>query len=263
MLLQNLLELEGEEVVKIGLDDETMKKYGLYATHVAFDIPYGVKTNEHGDTTSDYSLTNYLYISDIQPGGFYYVGVQFYDIVVKVDAADLSFLDWEVINWVDYHLYSVNIGDVTDMAFSSTAGDFHFKIETKIVDGKEIYYVTDVNSGFVVGSLSDKFALEGSEDFKLFYLSVLSVHYEGDAKLTKEEIAALTASDSNCILTYSFTLKDGRNITYKFYPYSERRSLVVKDGEAYFCTATYAVKKLITDIGIIMDGGQPDWEVRY
>ena len=262
-LLQDLTSLEGEEVVAIGLDDATMKKYGLYATHVAFDMPYGVKTDEHGDVVSDYAMANYLYISDIQPGGFYYVGVQIYDTVVKVPAESLSFLTWELIEWVDYHLFSVNIKDVTDMTFSSTAGDFHFRLGTRLANGESVIIVTDVNSGFVVGSLDEKFEEEGSESFKQFYMAVLSVHYEGDSGLTKEQIEELTSSDSNCLLTYSFTMVDGRTITYKFYPYSERRSLVVKDGEAYFCTATYAVKKLISDIGLLMDGKTPDWEARY
>lgn len=262
-LLQQLTELEGMETVAIGLDDETMKKYGLHANHISFDIPYGVKTNEHGDVTCDHAIANYLYVSDIQPGGFYYVGVQIYDIVVKVATEDLEFLEWEVMEWVDYHLFSVNIADVTDMTFSSSAGDFHFTLGKKLVNGESLLYVIDKNSGFVVGSNMDDFDTECSEVFKQFYMGVLSVHYEGDADLTRDEMDALTASDSNCILTYSFTLVDGRVITYKFYPYSERRCLVVKDGEAFFCTATYSVKKMISDIGLLLDGQIPDWEARY
>lgn len=262
-LLQELTELKGSETVAIGLDDATMKKYGLYSNHVSFDIPYGVKTDAHGNVTCDYAMANYLYISDLQPGGFYYVGVQIYDIVVKVAAEDLNFLKWEVMEWVDYHLFSVNIADVTDMTFSSSAGDFHFTLGKKLVNGEDLLYVIDQNSGFVVGSNMNDFDTECSEVFKQFYMGVLSVHYEGDADLTREEIEALTADDSRCILTYSFTLVDGRVITYKFYPYSERRSLVVKDGEAFFCTATYSVKKMISDIGLLLDGRIPDWEARY
>ena len=76
------------------------------------------------------------------------------------------------------------------------------------------------------------------------------------------------ADDSACILTYVLTLEDGREMTYRFYPYSERHSMVSVSGDGIpsvtsFYTSSTAVRRLAEASYQLMNGIEIDPDHRY
>ena len=90
---------------------------------------------------------------------------------------------------------------------------------------------------------------------------------EADA-LTEEEIAAYMKDDANCILTFILTMEDGREMTYRFFPYSERHAMVSLSGDGIegvtvFYTNAAAVRRIATAAHDLMHGVYIDSEHRY
>ena len=100
--------LAGDEVVEIGLTPEVMKKYGLYAYTVYFELPRGIKAYEPdvGEEDSlyekldDYSFRSTLgfnlYISEIDlETDTRYIASDLYNVVTRVPADDFVFLKYD------------------------------------------------------------------------------------------------------------------------------------------------------------------------
>ena len=99
--------LSGDEVVAVGLTPDVMKKYGLYAHTVYFELPRGITAYEpEGGTemngeildhyTSNSQLGFNLYISEVDPDtNMRYIGSDLYDIVTRVPAEDFVFLKYD------------------------------------------------------------------------------------------------------------------------------------------------------------------------
>lgn len=98
--------LIGIENVAVGITPELKDRYGLYANTVYFELPRGVIVIDSGDseTVDDYSqyqkLGFTLYISDEvfdTELGIYvrYVGSDMYDVISKVNAEKLVFLNYD------------------------------------------------------------------------------------------------------------------------------------------------------------------------
>lgn len=96
---------EGLETVSIGITPEKIKKYGLYANTVYFEIPRGISAIDYGDTPSDNFFANLddytyydtlgftLYVSDKGIDGKRYIASEAYDIISVVDGDAFVFLD--------------------------------------------------------------------------------------------------------------------------------------------------------------------------
>ena len=101
--------LVGSETVAVGLTPEVKKYYGLYAHTIYFELPRGVIVIPSGsdEVVDDYdwykTLGFTLYISeeryDEEFGAYRYVGSDLYDVVAKVSADKLVFLNY---NFVDF-----------------------------------------------------------------------------------------------------------------------------------------------------------------
>ncbi len=97
--------LYGSETVAVGLTPEVKEKYGLYAHKIYFELPRQIEPYEYDDGTDSDEYDDYywydtlaftLYISEVDPiDGTRYVGSDMYDVVTKIKAEDLAFLDYD------------------------------------------------------------------------------------------------------------------------------------------------------------------------
>lgn len=127
-MLEDVLGLTGT-VIKLGLDDDTMTKYGLYRHQIWFRYPGGTtitatgSVNGSGDDADalaeekyfaddDNFLEGRLYVSDVTENGTRYVASIFYDLVVEVDDEALAFLDQSPLELVDDFMITTPITDI-------------------------------------------------------------------------------------------------------------------------------------------------------
>ena len=118
--------LAGDKVVEIGLTPEVMKKYGLYAYTVYFELPRGIKAYEPegGEEDSlyekldDYSFRSTLgfnlYVSEVdRETNTRYIASDLYNVVTRVPADDFAFLkyDFETF-WARRNILFVDIINV-------------------------------------------------------------------------------------------------------------------------------------------------------
>lgn len=163
--------LRGTETVAVGLTPETMKKFGLYANTVYFELPRGLWAVDSGDenTVDDYAwyetLNFTLYISDEQSDGTRYVGSDLYDIVAKVDASKLVFLDYDFINfWARRDLMLVDTEYIDNATVELYMDDLKGIYDIKL-NHKEIYIGTDGKTYTSLDKLPENTKLQASFDY--------------------------------------------------------------------------------------------------
>ncbi len=127
--------LTGDETVAVGIDNETMAKYGLYAYHIHFVMPFNATPREVEGKTYWYTSNEVpfdLYISETQPDGSRYIGSTQYDTVVRItDGSSFDFLEWSfTAKWMQNSLvllsYQYMRRMIFDLNFSEEDGvDFN------------------------------------------------------------------------------------------------------------------------------------------
>ena len=140
------LGLSGAEVVETGLSPEILKKYGLYANTVYFELPRNIKayTSEGAVTTEiskdldDYTYLSTLgftlYVSEVDPvTNMRYVASDMYDIVTKIPAGDLAFLDHDFESfWARRNMILMDIYDIDSLnmefLMSDLKGEYFFDL---------------------------------------------------------------------------------------------------------------------------------------
>lgn len=145
----------GSETVAVGLTPEIMRKYGLYAYTLYYELPRGIKglSKEESDVDTmddydnEYELGFTVYISEKQSDGSRYMASDLYDVVVRVtdeklDFVSLSFEDF----WARRLLVSTDIDHLekikVEFNFDDMMGAFDFFLEhslqTNPLNGNEV-----------------------------------------------------------------------------------------------------------------------------
>ncbi len=125
-------DLTGDETVAVGLNAETMKKYGLYQYRVVYEMPYGIDSEEDGDKTYwtyKTKIAYTLYVSAKQEDGSRYIATDQYDIVVKLnDGSTFDFVDWSFYTkWMQNSIVSFTYRDLRRLVFDlnfTDGGDY-------------------------------------------------------------------------------------------------------------------------------------------
>lgn len=116
-------DLKGDETVALGIDDEVIRKYGLYAYRIYYELPFNcyAKTDESDRQQYYYKgkVGYELLISELQPDGSRYVASTQYDNVVLIsDGSLFDFVEWSFENdWVQNNLLMVSYKDLRGMVF--------------------------------------------------------------------------------------------------------------------------------------------------
>ena len=130
----------GSETVAIGLTPENMRKYGLYAHTLYYELPRiinGLQNDslEGEDVVDDYTWQRTLgftvYISDKQEDGSRYIASDLYDVIVRVVDEKLDFVEYSFVDfWARRLLVITDIQDLEEVQveffFDEMQGRFDF-----------------------------------------------------------------------------------------------------------------------------------------
>ncbi len=254
---------DADEIVQIGVDDETLDAYGLRAYTIYLEMPMDVSYSTEEGKTDDYVvsayLPNYLYFSEVQEDGTCYVASMLYDVVGKVDASKLSFLFYDYFHWVNSYMYVVYFTDVTKISFDLGYADrkktYSFDISCEFNESDEL-------TGCRVVYCEGNRVIEDFYDFTEIYAILTQIQYLGMYGGTPEEKADVI-QENNRLMTISVTVVDGRTTTYSFYAYEERHSLVCINGGAHFTTLSRYIKKIAEDLAALEAGKKTDADMFY
>ncbi len=287
-ILASLPGLEGTKTQKAGLSLSDFEAGGLLenlAYTIYYEMPYGITYDENEDPVVTYWVTNVLFVTERAADGTYTVGSLSYrqgeeekmilNQIATVSYEDLYFLDFTLYDWVEPHMFSVAIDNVARLEFSSSRGDYIFTITG---DGR--LSVRESNSGYTwkTYDVPQPFApnaqgyCDDIDQFKELYMLLLNLDYEGDITedtgMSEEQIAAFMQDDAACMMTLTLTMDDGREMTYRFYPYSERHTMVSVTGNGIpsvtrFYTNRLAVRRIADATYDLLHGIEIDSDRRF
>ncbi len=289
--LQNTMELSGE-VVKLGLDDAVLndaKYHGLYKHQLSIYYPLAaeLKSNDPefailaGDSSAVREekaqlaeqaffddegnfVPGHLYVSDaFEENGvsYRYVASIYYDIVVRVEAGKLDFLDKDTIDLADDFVITAQITDVPSFQMiwnygaGYLTGNYNFEVTVEEVEtgssgledgsAQKTKQVTQIKvtykdeSGKDVTRIfidkgGDKWIDEVDVYYQL-YARMTYTHYREGHSFSDDEINKILYDENGNERTPALylvqTLSDGATNYWKFYPVSANRVLVhVKNG---------------------------------
>ncbi len=265
-ILETFGQLVGSETVAVGLDLDIIEELGLNAYCYYYETPVKIQSTGSGagNVKVDQYLPNYLYISEKredEKGAYYYVGSVLTDVVARVDAAELAFLEKPNSWWLESAMYSVVLGNIAKMEFDFDYTDadetYTFLIESQ--PGKN-QFRTVTGVSWVEGGRS--VVLDAYKDL---YAHLSSTSYEGeyDGTLPKDEVMA-----GQPVLTLTLTMNGGDVYSYRFYPYSARHVLVSVTGDentegAFFYVLSSDAEKIYRDLLLVLEGKRPDPGKQY
>ena len=232
-VLQGLYSMKFDRVAVLSPTDEELEEYGLDMP--AHDFTFTYKNAEGQE------FDNHFILSGKTEEGKYYGYSEIYDMILVIDESQLTYLEWEEIDWYEREYFLFNIAHVQTI-----------KLEGAGVKSPIIFTLDNSKSDQSKGMNSDKLEVyangqpmdytltvtkpSGSQatetaayNFRRFFQALLTASMEGNAELTAEEMAALRETpDGDCLLKLTILADDGKgstaNICYRFYRYTERKA---------------------------------------
>ena len=232
-VLQGLYSMKFDRVAVLSPTDGELEEYGLDMP--AHDFSFIYKDAEGQE------FNNHFIISDKTEDGKYYGYSEIYDMILVIDESQLTYLEWEEIDWYEREYFLFNIAHVQTI-----------KLEGAGVKSPIIFTLDNSKSDQSKGMNSDKLEVyangqlmdytltvtkpSGSQatetaayNFRRFFQALLTASMEGNADLTAEEMQAFRETpDGDCLLKLTILADDGKgetaNICYRFYRYTERKA---------------------------------------
>ncbi len=234
-VLSRLLELKGLSTLVCSPTEEELSEYGL------LEPAYGLRYEYMG-------IEQPLFFSEKTENGNYYVFSPTFNLIAEVDGAQLDFLEWDMLKWIDPPIFMMNIDLVSSMTIESETATRVFDLVGK----KDQLVVTERNTGFK----------PEVKNFRQFYKTILYVHNKGyvSEDLSEEELNALVSDENNVGLTLTIETYAGQTLVYKFYPYSTRRAFCTVNGKGEFYVQRDMMTKIITDGEKVMTNTEIDAE---
>lgn len=234
-ILKKVVTLSGESTVLAGATDEDYAKYGLedpkyIITFVFEETSYMILAGEAGEDGSRYAT------SSMNP-----------TVIAKVSSDYLGFLEDDLISWVSRYPFEYNISSVEHIAVSGKGVSLDFTLRHGATDSSGKTELTVDASDELTGQYRTIAEENDVWNFRSFYRTMLYTQIEEDAPLSADEAAALTADESNCVLTFEYTLDSGKVHTLKFWQYSTRRTLLTIDGSGQYYVYLDRAEKILSD----------------
>ena len=232
-VLQGLYSMKFDRVAVLSPTDEELEEYGLDMP--AHDFTFTYKNAEGQE------FDNHFILSGKTEDGKYYGYSEIYDMILVIDESQLTYLEWEEIDWYEREYFLFNIAHVQTI-----------KLEGAGVKSPIIFTLDNSKSDQSKGMNSDKLEIyangrlmdytltvtkpSGSQatetaayNFRRFFQALLTASMEGNADLTAEEMQAFRETpDGDCLLKLTILADDGKgetaNICYRFYRYTERKA---------------------------------------
>ena len=93
------------------------------------------------------------------------------------------------------------------------------------------------------------------KNFRQFYKTLLYASYEGECGLMESEMESYRGmGDSEAQLILTIHTESGRELRYRFFRYSERRSYIELNGEGEFYTLRTMADKILADAKRVQSG---------
>ena len=188
-------------------------------------------------------------VSEKTEAGKYYAYSEIYDMILCVSESQMTYLEWEEIEWYEREYFLYNIAHVQQIKLEGAglSGPIDFILDNSKSDqsegmnsekleiyanGEKIDYTLTVTkpSGSRVTETS-------TYNFKRFFQALLTASMEGNAELSEEEMQAFRETpDEDCYLKVTIHADDGQgkdaadgqehtaDLVYRFYRYTERKS---------------------------------------
>lgn len=226
-LLKTFVAFQGVEVMEFGPFGEVMNSMELGKFNLSvpkYEIYYRYK-----------GVDNYVYVSERNEDGSYYAYSLLFNIIARVDAETLKWLEWDFIDFVDKPLFQKNIVDIASIRIEGNGVD-----ETFNITGSEASTI-----GVIPESTGKPFDAAGVESFKNLYLKLLGLTIENYTE---------SSSTDEWVMRLTVTTDQGYEYVYDFYNYSTRRCYFTIDGEGEFYCLRDKVEKILSDTVAIMNG---------
>ncbi|MBQ7161071.1 MAG: DUF4340 domain-containing protein [Clostridia bacterium] len=230
-ILRKFVEFKGTETVAFGKAGEVMSREEL--------APYGLDDPKYEIYYKYSGVDNYVYVSEKQEDGGYYAFSLLFNLVAKVDADTLDFLEWEFIDFVDRPMFQKNINDVAYVRIEADGVDEEFTITGSSVDDLAV----------TPKSVGKPFGEKGLKNFRLLFRKMLGLNIESYAP---------DRSTDNRVLRMTVRTDVGLEYVYDFYAYSTRRCFFTINGVGEFYCLRDRVEKIASDTQALMRGEDLD-----
>lgn len=242
-VLNRFIAMSGIETVYLGNDQDVYDSYGLLnpAYKIGFNWPNGKET-----------YTFVIFVSSLQEDGYYYAMSNIYDfqVIIKCERDSFSFLEDDLLSWVDEYPVMYNILYVDSISVDTGRGEYDFNlIHGTDEDGNATLTVTG-NDGFTISN-SDVY------NFRNYYKVLLSIQIMGQLE-DGNEAEKIVSDNGNHLLSLTFRMKDGKEVSYSFWKYSSRRALMKVNDSSEFYVMTDLIEKLINDTDKLFAGIEID-----
>lgn len=239
-VLQSFMEFYGDYVVAVGKDNEvipkeTLEKYNL--TNPAYELLF-----THNDIQND------ILISEKNEDGTYYAYSLRYNIICSMSEDMLEFLEWEFLDFVQKPIFQYNINDVSSLRV--TTNDFD---ETFILYSSKGETTTNALGQTTTPTIldvklkSNGTYLKDSENFRQLYMGLLSINL-----VTYSDVKDTEGIEK--LATVKVEMKNGKTLTYEFWPYHTRRCLYTLNGKGEFYVYRDSIQSFIDNAKKVVNG---------
>lgn len=229
-ILQTLMEFKGKQTLEAGgshapLSEEVLAKYQLdrpkYAIHYVYN-----------------GMENTVRFSERMEDGTMYAYSSLFNLVALLDGSDFAFLDWELIQFIDDHLFYMNIGEVSSIHIQGTSVNETFRMYTE-------------NETLVVIPESTRQAFDEAyiKNFRQLYMTLLTMYIDGYSP---------SVSTDDLLLQITITTHAGKTYDFCFYGVSTRHCYYTCNGEGEFYVLRDIVEKVQNDTIRLMNGEPVD-----
>ncbi len=202
------------------MDSENRWHYELFYRYDSFNITLYI--SEKLEVTSNET--------DAEPTYIYYVYSPDFDLIAEFDAADLEWVEWDLLKLLDNHSFSVSIDQVSTVELS----------------------YEDTNAKFTLQDTGDNLKVTASngvkvdtDNFRQLYKAILFTTMEGYADKPAE---------ADSILKLKIRLRDGKEYNYEFFGMTARKAYyTLNDSGEFYINRDY-VKQIISACTGILNG---------
>ena len=202
------------------MDTENRWHYELYYRYNSFNITLYI--SEKLEVTSNEN--------EGEPAYIYYVYSPDFDLIAEFDAADLEWVEWDLLKLLDNHSFSVSIDQVSTIELSYEDTNAKFNLQ----DAGDNLKVTSANGVKI-----------DTDNFRQLYKAILFTTMEGYADKPAE---------ADSILKLKIRLRDGKEYNYEFFGMTARKAYyTLNDSGEFYINRDY-VKQIISACNGILKG---------
>lgn len=244
-LLLEMGTFSGLKTVACGSDLEALDSAMLKET-------YGI------DVNAPYFLLSYacddvetrVVFSEPNEEGVMYAYSTLYNLVATVDAASTTFLNWELLRYIDPYVYVKSIDDIAKVAIK---GQIRNGEESLDVDA--LFTLDGEGTDLIVKDQSSAkpYDADGVKNFRQLMKSVIGIKIQDYTEET--DVSAMTP-----LAEITVTDDEGETVALAFYTYSTRRCFYTVDGKGEFYVLRDDVEKVLRDTDRVIKGIRVDSE---